>query len=51
MIKICLKLEKIHKIIKSGFIGVLESMESMEKRLQSTIEEIKQEILSLENQL
>jgi hypothetical protein len=38
-------------MIKSGFIGVLESMESMEMRLQSSIEEMKQEIPSLEKWL
>jgi hypothetical protein len=43
-----LKLEEICNTIKSGFIGVLESMESMEMRLQSSIEEMKQEIPSLE---
>jgi hypothetical protein len=46
-----LKLEKICNTIKSGFIGVLESMESMEMRLQSSIEEMKQGIPSLEKRL
>jgi hypothetical protein len=46
-----LKLEEIRNTIKSGFIGVLESMESMEMRLQNSIEEMKQEIPSLEKRL
>jgi hypothetical protein len=46
-----LKLEEICNMIKSGFIRVLESMESMEMRLQSSIEKMKQEIPSLEKWL
>jgi hypothetical protein len=46
-----LKLEEIHNTIKSGFIGVLENMESMEMTLQSSIEEMKQDIPFLEKRL
>jgi hypothetical protein len=46
-----IKLEGTHNRVKSGFIGVLKNVESMDMRLQSSIEEMKQEIPSLEKRL